>query len=66
VEGRVVRRSRAVIRSLSSSAALRLKVSTSTRSGSTPRRVTRSATVSTIAVVLPVPGPASTSSGWPA
>src|SRR5580693_6144390 len=62
---RVVRRSRAVIRSRSSAAALRLKVSTSTRSGSRPRRSIRSATAATMVVVLPVPGPASTSRGPP-
>jgi hypothetical protein len=52
-----------VIRSRSSSAALRLKVSTSTRAGSMPRSLIRCTTASTMAVVLPVPGPASTSSG---
>ncbi len=61
----VVRPKRALIRSRSSLAALRLKVSTRMRSGGTPRR-TRSTTASTIVVVLPVPGPASTSSGPPA
>ena len=46
--------------------ALRLKVSTRTREGSTPRWSTRSTTASTMVVVLPVPGPASTSRGPPA
>ena len=62
----VVRPSRAVTRSRSCSAALRLKVSASTDSGSAPRRSTRSTIASTRVVVLPVPGPASTSSGPPA
>lgn len=53
------------IRSRSSIAALRLKVSTRIRSGSVPRSIRR-ATASTSVVVLPVPGPASTSSGPPA
>ena len=54
------------MRSRSSAAALRLKVRTRIRSGEMPRRSIRSATAATIVVVLPVPGPASTSSGPPA
>src|SRR5580693_748379 len=53
------------MRSRSSAAALRLKVSTRIRSGAMPRRSIRSATAATIVVVFPVPGPASTSSGPP-
>ncbi len=53
---------RAAIRSRSSTAALRLKVSTSIRAGSPPRAI-RAATDSTSVVVFPVPGPARTSSG---
>ena len=56
---------RAAIRVRRSAAALREKVSTSTRSGVTPRFTIRSTTDSTSVVVLPVPGPASTSSGPP-
>lgn len=56
--------SRADIRSRSSIAALRLKVSTRIRSGSVPCSIRR-ATASTSVVVFPVPGPASTSSGPP-
>ncbi len=56
--------SRTAIRSRSSIAALRLNVSTRIRSGSVPRSIRR-ATDSTSVVVLPVPGPASTSSGPP-
>ena len=59
---RIVRPTRAVIRVRSSAAALRLKVRTRICSGSTPASM-RAATASTIVVVLPVPGPASTSSG---
>ena len=62
---RVVRPSRAVMRARSSAAALRLKVSTSTCSGVSPRCSTRCTTDSTSVVVLPVPGPASTSRGPP-
>ena len=62
----MVRPSRAVTRSRSCSAALRLKVSASTDSGGTPRFSMRSTIASTSVVVLPVPGPASTSSGPPA
>lgn len=54
--------SRAASRSRSSTAALRLKVRTRIRSESPPER-TRRTTDSTSVVVLPVPGPASTSSG---
>ena len=61
----MVRRSRPAMRSRSSSAALRLNVSTSTRAGSTCRASMRWATVSTMVAVLPVPGPASTSNGPP-
>src|SRR5712672_1773209 len=53
------------MRSRSSPAALRLKVRTRIRSGAMPRFSIRSATAATIVVVLPVPGPASTSSGPP-
>ncbi len=53
---------RAAIRSRSSMAALRLKVRTRMRAGSPPRAI-RAATDSTSVVVLPVPGPARTSSG---
>ena len=51
------------MRSRSCSAALRLKVSTRTDSGSTPRPSMTSTTASTRVVVFPVPGPASTSNG---
>ena len=61
----MVRPTRAVTRSRSCSAALREKVSASTWSGRAPRRSIRSAMASTRVVVLPVPGPASTSSGPP-
>src|ERR1700761_3502959 len=61
----MVRRSRPAIRSRSSPAALRLNVRTSTRAGFTCRASMRWATVSTMVAVLPVPGPASTSSGPP-
>src|SRR5689334_8061169 len=54
------------MRSRSSAAALRLNVRARIRSGAMPRFSIRSATVATIVVVLPVPGPASTSSGPPA
>ena len=57
-----VRPSRAVTRSRSCSAALREKVSARIASGGTPSSM-RSTTASTSVVVLPVPGPASTSSG---
>ena len=61
----VVRPSLAVTRSRSCSAALRLKVSASTDSGEAPRCSMRSTIASTRVVVLPVPGPARTSSGPP-
>src|SRR4051812_34335341 len=61
----MVRPSRAVTRSRSCSAALRPKVSASTESGEAPRRSIRSTIASTNVVVLPVPGPASTSNGPP-
>jgi len=54
--------SRADNRSRRSSAAFRLKVRTRMRSGGVPAR-TRAVTASTKVVVLPVPGPARTSSG---
>ena len=60
----VARPSRAVMRARSSAAARRPKVSTSTCSGSAPAAI-RATTASTSVVVLPVPGPASTSSGPP-
>ncbi len=60
-----VRPSRAVTRSRSCSAALRENVSASTRLGSAPSSIRRTM-ASTRVVVLPVPGPASTSSGPPA
>ena len=53
----VVRPSRAVTRSRSCSAALRLKVRASTESGAAPRFSMRSTIASTRVVVLPVPGP---------
>ena len=59
---RMVRATRPVMRVRSSAAALRLKVRTRICSGSMPASI-RAATASTIVVVLPVPGPASTSSG---
>jgi hypothetical protein len=59
---RMVRATRLVMRVRSSAAALRLNVRTRICSGSTPASI-RAATASTIVVVLPVPGPASTSSG---
>lgn len=55
---------RSAMRSRSSTAALRLNVSTRMRSGSPPRAIL-AATDSTSVVVLPVPGPARTSSGPP-
>ena len=61
---RIVLATRPVIRVRSSAAALRLKVRTRICSGSTPASI-RAATASTIVVVFPVPGPASTSSGPP-
>ncbi len=61
---RIVRPTRAVIRVRSSAAAFRLKVRTRICSGSPPASM-RWATASTMVVVLPVPGPASTSSGPP-
>ncbi len=60
----VARPRRAVMRDRSSAAARRPNVSTSTCSGSAPA-ATRATTASTSVVVLPVPGPASTSSGPP-
>ena len=60
----VARPSRVVMRVRSSAAARRPKVSTSTCSGSAPASI-RATTASTTVVVLPVPGPASTSSGPP-
>src|SRR3954452_23184896 len=62
----MVRPIRAVTRSRSCSAALRENVSASTWSGRAPRPSMRSTIASTSVVVLPVPGPASTSSGPPA
>src|SRR4051794_13624397 len=60
-----VRPSRPAMRVRGSAAARRENVSTSTEPGAAPRRAIRSTTASTSVVVLPVPGPASTSSGPP-
>ena len=60
-----VRPSRAAIRVRRSAAARREKVSTKMLSGAAPRASIRATTDSTSVVVLPVPGPASTSSGPP-
>ena len=62
----VVRPRRPAIRARRSAAAFRENVSTKMLSGVAPRRSIRSTTHSTRVVVLPVPGPASTSSGPPA
>src|SRR5512132_3427634 len=62
----VVRPNRPAIRARRSAAAFRENVSTRMLSGVALRRSIRSTTHSTRVVVLPVPGPASTSSGPPA
>jgi hypothetical protein len=65
IGSRIVRSRRAAMRSRSSAAARRLNVRTSAWSGVISPDSTRCTTASTIVVVLPVPGPASTRTGPP-